>query len=94
MGFWTDYCSISLDTALPPGRLLCDVLCVSFLPLFSAIFSSTVSNRWSHFRMSSGHRVQRMINVFKDDQDENEIDNLEQPRQVMMQNRGEYSTLE
>jgi len=44
--------------------------------------------------MSSGHRVQRMINVFKDDQDENEIDNLEQPRQVMMQNRGEYSTLE
>ena len=35
MGFWTDYCGMSLDTALPPDCLLCDILCVSFSLLLS-----------------------------------------------------------
>ena len=41
--------------------------------------------------MNSGPQVQRIIGVFKD---ENKIDGPEQPRKVMVQNRGEYSTLE
>ncbi len=54
--------------------------------------------------MNSGRRVQRIrklvnqiISIFKDDQDENEMDNYEQPQvihQVRVQNRREYVALE
>src|SRR6266540_1168071 len=50
MGFWTDYCSISLDTALPQDHLFCDVLCVSFLSF----------RKFSSLRLTHFHQMERL----------------------------------
>jgi len=59
------------------------------------------SNRWSRFCMNSGRGVQRIrklvngvIGIFKDDPDEDEIEQPQVISQAKVQNRRDYVALE